>query len=84
MLRNYILVAFRNLVREKVYSLINVVGLAVAVAVCVFVGLIVHLQLNYDHFHSNKDRLYRMLSREVRPKGNSSSGRIRGTILRRL
>ena len=64
MLRNYILVALRNLAREKVYSLINVVGLAVAVMVCVFVGLIVHLQLNYDQFHPKKDRLYRVLSQK--------------------
>jgi len=55
MLGNYIRVAFRNMKANRVYSLINVVGLAVGLACCIVIVLYVQNQLGYDRF--NKTRI---------------------------
>lgn len=59
MLKNYIKIAFRNLTKHKVYSVINIFGLAVGIACCVLIGLFVQNEWSYDEFHSKSDRLYR-------------------------
>jgi putative ABC transport system permease protein len=60
MLRNYLTVAFRNLFRNKIYSAINVFGLAIGMATCFFIFLYVHFETSYDRFHKNANRLYRV------------------------
>ncbi|WP_020606330.1 ABC transporter permease [Spirosoma spitsbergense] len=57
MLRNYLKIAWRNLSRNKVYSFINIGGLAVGMAVAVLIGLWVHDELTFDHYHKNHDRI---------------------------
>ena len=59
MLRNYLIVAYRNLVRHKVYSLINVAGLSIGIAFCILTFLYVRHEWTYDAFHENADRIYR-------------------------
>jgi putative ABC transport system permease protein len=59
MLKNYFKIAFRNLTKHKVYSVINIFGLAVGIACCVLIGLYVQNEWSYDEFHSKSDRLYR-------------------------
>ena len=59
MIKNYIKIAFRNLFKNKVYSFINIFGLAIGIACCLLIGLYVHNEWSYDKFHSNSDRLYR-------------------------
>lgn len=59
MIKNYIKIAFRNLTKHKVYSVINIFGLAVGIACCVLIGLYVQSEWSYDEFHSKSDRLYR-------------------------
>lgn len=61
MLKNYLKVAFRNLRSHKGYSLINISGLGIGLACCFLIVLFVQHELSYDQFHSNSDRLYRML-----------------------
>lgn len=60
MLKNYLLVAFRNLLRFKVYSFINIAGLAVGIAACALILLYIQDELSYDGFHSRADRIYRI------------------------
>jgi putative ABC transport system permease protein len=60
MLKNYLKIALRNLRKQKLYSLINVMGLAIGLAFCVLVLLFVHDELTYDRFHANSDRIYRL------------------------
>ena len=57
MLRNYLKVALRNLSRNKVYSIINIAGLAVGMACFILIVLWVRDELSYDKFHPNADRL---------------------------
>ncbi|MGD8777474.1 MAG: ABC transporter permease [Ignavibacteria bacterium] len=61
MLRNNLKVAVRNLTRNKIYSLINIVGLGVGIACVVLIMLWVKYELSYDKFHENADRLYRVV-----------------------
>jgi putative ABC transport system permease protein len=60
MIRNYITIAYRNLVRNKVYSLINIFGLAIGMAACFFIFQYVHFESGYDSFNKKLDRLYRI------------------------
>ncbi len=64
MLKNYFKIAFRNLFKHKVYSFINIFGLAVGIGCCLLIGLYVQNEWSYDEFHSNSDRLYRAWSHE--------------------
>lgn len=60
MLRNYVKIAVRNLLSSKFYSFINITGLAVGIACCLFILIYVNDELSYDRFHTNADRTYRL------------------------
>jgi predicted permease len=62
MFRNYFKTAFRSLARNKNYTIINIAGLAVGIAVCMMIFVIIQFQTSYDTFHSKKDRVYRVLT----------------------
>lgn len=59
MLRNYITIAFRNLLKYKGFSTVNILGLAVGVACCLLIAEFVQYEWSYDAFHNKSDRLYR-------------------------
>ena len=58
MFQNYLKVAYRNLVRHKIYSLINISGLAIGIAFCILAFLFVRNEWTYDAFHENADRIF--------------------------
>jgi len=60
MIKNYLKIAFRNIKKHKGYSLINISGLAIGIAVCLFILLWVRDELSYDRFHTNIDNLFRV------------------------
>jgi len=60
MLKSYLTIALRNILRYKSYSLINILGLAVGIAATVIILLYVQDQLSYDKFYKNADRIYRL------------------------
>jgi len=64
MLKNYLIVAYRNFMRHKLYSFINVFGLAIGLAVCLLICVWVQRELSYDRFHEKAERIYR-IEREV-------------------
>ncbi|MDB5152085.1 MAG: FtsX-like permease family protein, partial [Mucilaginibacter sp.] len=57
MIKNYIKIAWRNLIRQKLFSLINISGLAIGLAVCMLIMLYVAHEHSYDKFHKNADRI---------------------------
>ena len=63
MLKNYIKVAFRNLMRYKGYTLINISGLSIGLACCILIMLFIRDELSYDRFQENADRIYRIVSK---------------------
>jgi len=66
MFKNYFKIARRNLARNKSYTAINVTGLAVGIAVCMVIFIIIQFQTSFDNFHSKKDRIYRVLTESHR------------------
>ncbi|MGN6638958.1 MAG: ABC transporter permease [Mucilaginibacter sp.] len=72
MFKNYFKIARRNLMRNKSYAAINITGLAVGIAICMVIFIIIQLQTSYDNFHTKKDRIYRVLS-EIRSETGSIS-----------
>src|SRR6185437_1787434 len=60
MFRNYLLIAFRNIVRHRLYSFINITGLAVGLTCAILIALFVRDQLSYDRWIPGADRLYRL------------------------
>lgn len=61
MFRNYLTVLLRNLLGQKGYSAINVLGLAIGLASCILILLYVQDELSYDQHHERKDRIYRIV-----------------------
>ena len=60
MLKNYFTVAFRNLIRNKFYSSINIAGLSIGIAVSMLILFYIFDELSYDHFHKDADRIYQV------------------------
>ncbi|WP_020606311.1 ABC transporter permease [Spirosoma spitsbergense] len=69
MFGNYLKIALRNLWKSKVYSLVNITGLALGITCCTAIGLYVLDELQYDKFHTNYDRIYRVVERQKQPGG---------------
>ncbi len=65
MLGKVLIIGFRNLLKNKTFSLINVVGLAVGLASCVFLILIANFHYHFDDYHTKIDRIYRLNDRIV-------------------
>ena len=69
MLKNYIKIAFRNLRRNKSYSIINTSGLAVGIAACLLLFLVIQFETSFDNFHQKKKNIYRVVSAFQTPAG---------------
>ncbi len=61
MLRSHFKTAFRNLLRNKVYSVINITGLGIGLMVCMLIFIYTKDEISYDRFHVNKAQLYRII-----------------------
>jgi putative ABC transport system permease protein len=61
MLKHFFKIAYRNLLRRKVYSFINITGLAVGMACCLLITYYVQHELSFDKYHKNFDRIYRVV-----------------------
>jgi putative ABC transport system permease protein len=73
MLQNYLKIAFRNLLRNKVYSFINILGLAIGVSACLVIFLLVNFELSFENFQPDRERIYRITSGFKNSEGKSSS-----------
>ncbi len=61
MFKNYIKIAVRSLLRQKGYSFINIVGLAIGMAACMLILLFIQRELSFENMHKNADRIYRVM-----------------------
>ena len=68
MLIHYLTIGFRNLAKRGVFSIINIGGLGMSLASCVFVFYYVYDELTYDRFHENADRTYRITQTFITPE----------------
>ena len=69
MFKNYLKTALRTLSKNKFYTSINIVGLAVGLATCLLIVLYVFDELSYDKYNVNADRIYRV-NNEIKFNGN--------------
>ena len=66
---SYLKTAIRNLAKHRVYSAINIIGIAIGLAFCILTFLFVHNEWTYDTFHENADRIYRVSGTTPDPLG---------------
>ena len=62
MLQNYLKIALRNLLKNKVYSFINIIGLAIGISACLVIFLLVSFELSFENFQPDRERIYRVAS----------------------
>jgi len=74
MIKNYFKIAFRNLWRHKIFSLINIMGLAVGMTACFLIYLYVTFELSYDAFNTKADRIYRVVADIKTPTETINAG----------
>lgn len=65
MLKNYIKITFRNLIRNRVSTTINLLGLSLGISVCLLLFLLIDYELNFDEFHTKKDHIFRVTREEA-------------------
>jgi putative ABC transport system permease protein len=87
MFKNYLKTAVRNLLRNKVYSFINIAGLSLGLACCMLIFLYSKDEVSYDRFHKNKENIYRIVANMTNPQGItnkfSSTGMMPGPEFKR-
>jgi putative ABC transport system permease protein len=71
MFKSIITTAFRNILRNKAFSIINLVGLSVSMSLAMLIILIVKEQMTFDNFHNDGDKIYRVSTRALRVEGGS-------------
>jgi putative ABC transport system permease protein len=72
MLKNYLIISLRNLMKRRSYSIVNVLGLATGMAICLLIVVFIMGELNYDTFVPNHDRIYRVVVDRKYPERTSS------------
>jgi putative ABC transport system permease protein len=72
MLKNYLKIALRNIIKYKGYSFINITGLAVGMACCILIFLYIQFEFGYDQFHKDADKIYRV-AKDFHQKGEPAS-----------
>ena len=80
MLKNFFITAWRNLSRNKVFTLLNITGLAIGITVCLFVTVWLQRELSFDNFHPNGDAIFRV-SNTFRSESESFSQAPSGAAL---
>ncbi|MEA1897961.1 MAG: ABC transporter permease [Bacteroidota bacterium] len=68
MLKNYFVIAFRNILRNKLFSIINILGLSIGIACSFLIILDVQDDLSYDQFFENNDDIYRVVLDRIYPE----------------
>ena len=69
MIRNYLKIALRNLLRNKAFSAINIAGLSIGLACCMLIFLYTKDEVSYDRFHEKKDNLYQITVKNIAKDG---------------
>ena len=76
MFKNYLKIAYRNILKSKVYSLINILGLALGISCCIVIFLYVTNEMSYDKYHKNLDYIYRVAVKSQSTTATSAAARI--------
>ena len=71
MIRNFLMVAFRNLLKNKLFSFINILGLTIGMAASLLILVYVHYEKSYDRFYNRSDEIYRLRYERVSETGEA-------------
>src|SRR5215213_6387134 len=78
MIKNYFVVAWRNLKKKKVFSFINIFGLAIGLTCCILISFYIVHETSYDKHHKNGDRIFQIgtvfINEGVEEPGANSAG----------
>ncbi|MDE2701242.1 MAG: ABC transporter permease [Gemmatimonadota bacterium] len=80
MIKNYFVIAIRNLMRKKLYTFINVFGLGLGLACCILMALFVKHEWTHDRFHENHDQMFRLVAQRVQSDGKAIPFNIWDTV----
>lgn len=69
MIINYLTTAFRNLKRHKRHALLNIIGLAVAIAACIVIFLVIRYEYSYDTHHTNRNNIFQVVTKDIDADG---------------
>ncbi len=75
MFKNYLKIALRNFSRNKAFTFINILGLAIGMAVCIMLLLWVQNEFSYDKFHTNSDQIYSIIQEGIWNDGETYGSR---------
>ncbi|WP_234573178.1 ABC transporter permease [Rhodohalobacter sp. 614A] len=81
MIKNYIKIAWRNILREKGYAFVNVFGLSIGIAFCILIYLFVQDELTFDQFHQEGDQIFRVEETTLYADGSQSTGTPTGPVV---
>jgi putative ABC transport system permease protein len=73
MYKNYVKIALRHLRKNKLFSVINIVGLSIGLACCILILLFISDEFSFDRFHLKKDHIYQLTCKRTEPDGTASS-----------
>ena len=76
MFSNYVKMAFRNIKRHKIYSFINIMGLAIGMACCILVFMYVHHELSFDRYHNDGERIFRIAQKIQKEAAELETARV--------
>jgi len=71
MLRNYLIITFRSLIRNRLFSIINIGGLTIAIGMVVLILSWIQFELSFDKFHKNAENIYRIIQEDHLPNGET-------------
>jgi predicted permease len=80
MFKNYLLSAFRSFGRNKIFSVINILGLAIGISASLVIYLIVHYEFSYEKFHKDRDRIYRVVTNMHFPNQDFKNSGVPGPL----
>jgi len=69
MIKNYLKIAWRNLKKNKLFTLINIVSLSIGLSASFVIGLMIYHDMTFDKFHKDSDRIFRITSDFKSPQG---------------
>ncbi len=72
MIKNYLKIAWRNLMKNKTFSFINILGLTIGLASFLLIALYVFDELSFDRFHKNANNIYRVIEEKTTPEGKET------------
>ena len=81
MLKSYVKIAWRNLLRHKAFSFINIGGLSIGITACLLISLYVNYQLSFDAYHTKRDRIVRITNMMRTPESDNVTIALTPTLL---